>query len=122
MKSKELDRDKEFNAAYQMVMRGVLRKFDSDKHCDIYVFSRAQAEYLSKRLGNCEIKHIPNVVQEKPKKQSISTKTEAEKKAASAESSRKCREKKEAGKRIDGRAKECATKFDPAIPKITLFT
>lgn len=100
MTSTELDRDKEFNAAYQMIMRGVLRKFDSDEHCDIYVVSKAQADYLSERLDGCEIKHIPNVVKEKPKIATATTKTEAERRVASAESSRRSRAKAKAEKEL----------------------
>ena len=100
MSAGELDRDKEYNAAYQMVMRGVLRKFDSPEHCDIYVACKAQAEYLSERLEGCEIKHIKNVVIDAPKKTTGNKMTVAEKKAASAESSRKSRAKKKAEKEL----------------------
>jgi len=45
-------------------MRRTLRDFESSKHCDVYVFSKVQAEYLQKRLGGCKIMQAekPNVV------------------------------------------------------------
>ncbi len=36
-------------------MRGTLRDYSSGKHCNIYVFSKTQAEYLSQRLGGAPI-------------------------------------------------------------------
>ena len=64
MTAKELNADKELNALYQFVMRGTLRDFESSKHCDVFVFSKIQAEYLQQRLGGCKIMQAeePNVV------------------------------------------------------------
>ncbi len=47
----EFDRAREYEALYQFVMRSNLRVYDSDKKVDMYVFSKAQAEFLHKITG-----------------------------------------------------------------------
>lgn len=42
---------REYNAMYQFVMRCALRDYESNVPVTIYVFSKAQAEYLQSRLG-----------------------------------------------------------------------
>lgn len=98
MTAKELDREKDFNACYQFIMRGVLRKFDSGEHCDVYVFSKEQAEYLRGRLGGCPVKKIQGLVANSNKKcgRPSKAKVPKPKKPAMtpAERQRRCREKK----------------------------
>ena len=84
MTAKELNADKELNALYQFVMRGTLRDFESSKHCDVFVFSKTQAEYLQKRLGGCKIVQAeePNVVDNLSKQSTGRPVTVTDKKAA----------------------------------------
>ena len=50
----ELVEWREHNAMYQFVMRSALRDFDSQEPVKVYVFDRAQAEYLADRFGLSE--------------------------------------------------------------------
>lgn len=51
MSYKEVVAWREYNAMYQFVMRCILRDYGSNVPVTIYVFSKAQAEYLQGRLG-----------------------------------------------------------------------
>lgn len=54
---------REYNALFQFVMRGCLRKYDSDEICNVYVFDEHEAGYLRDRFGGClEYTYVPGVV------------------------------------------------------------
>jgi hypothetical protein len=65
MTAQELVDWREYNSLYQFVMRSALRDFDSAEPVAIYVFSRAQAEYLQRRLGGV-IHKVEGVVVDEP--------------------------------------------------------
>jgi hypothetical protein len=44
---------REYNVLFQFIMRICLRKFESSKVTNVYVFDEFQAEYLRDRFGGC---------------------------------------------------------------------